>query len=118
MLIRGQDKDIILFTKDIDCLAIGDNGYVSHRIPCEYHKPTSWCIKTDKWYLGWYSSEEKAVKVLDMIQESYCTQQKVFQAKLMEALKKYNDAELLKIMSPDTCVFQMPKDEDVQLGGK
>lgn len=114
MLIRGQEKDIIIFTKDTEAVVIGDNGYVSHVKPYNYHEPTAWCIKVNGYHLGWYSSKEKAVKVLDMIQDCYCKQQKVFQAKLMEALAKYNDVELLKIMSPDTCVFQMPEDNDVE----
>lgn len=114
MLIRGQDKEIALFTKDIQALYIDDNGYVKMSRPHDYVKPTNWCIRTKDHYLGWYLSKEKAEKVLDMIQESYCKQQKVFQVKLMEALKKYNDVELIKIMSPDTCLFQMPQDDEVK----
>lgn len=113
MLIRGQDKEITLFTKDIQALYVGDNSYFKHSTH-KYTEATKWCIKTKDYYLGWYSSKEKAVKVLDMIQESYCKQQKVFQAKLMETLKKYNDVELIKIMSPDTCLFQMPQDDEVK----
>ena len=81
--------------------------------PYEYNEPTMWDIKTKNYCLGWYSSKEKALKVLDMIQEVYVGQQKDFQDRLLSMLNEYGDTELIKFMSPDTYVFQIPEDMEV-----
>lgn len=119
MLIRSQDKKFLIDMNKIviqasgttvlcyDTSCISDDGYVS---------------------LGTYESEEKAIKVLDMIQEAYADFEasKITSTGLATAaytgsydtpesvahgiktLKGY--AELIK----DSVVFQMPEDSEVE----
>lgn len=86
MLIRSQDnKTLFNFTQ---CINIGEHGkgaviYVNNLYPA-----------------GEYSTAEKALKVLDMIQEAYC--------KFMSV--KNDDA-----WSGKESVFYMPEDSEVEI---
>lgn len=112
MLIRSQNKEVLaVFENLLDVEVSG--GVISVR------KDHGWCC-----LLGEYSTKAKAMKVLDMIQESY------------------EDAKLNEILLPDVCkaanksqqekentsiakdirnafmkkmVFQMPEDSEVEV---
>lgn len=125
MLIRSQNKERIIFTKDIDTLTIVDNGhfpyhtFLSKEPPKPYVEPDQWFIKTKDYTLGWYSSKEKAVAVLDLIQNTYHNQQKEFQERMISMISKYqpdvNDLHILNFLSPDCCLFVMPQDEEINV---
>ena len=63
MLIRSQDKEMIIN------MAATNHIYVR-----EVYRPSGNLIdiSSDEMRLGYYSTKEKAIKVLDMIQEAYC----------------------------------------------
>ena len=63
MLIRSQDKTILLnfSNSTVVYIAKNDKGFVILSLENE-----------NRYRLGKYSSEAKAMKVLDMIQEAYC----------------------------------------------
>lgn len=115
MLIRSQDKEMIIN------MAATNHIYVR-----EVYRPSGNLIdiSSDEMRLGYYSTKEKAIKVLDMIQEAYA------------------DAKLNEILLPDVCkaanksqqekentsiakdirnafmkkmVFQMPEDSEVEV---
>lgn len=113
MLIRSQDKSILINMNNVSSIEVGDDRL---RI---------FANNGDAIYdIGEYSTEAKVIKVLDMIQEAYA------------------DAELNEILLPDVCkaanksqqekentsiakdirnafmkkmVFQMPDDESVEV---
>lgn len=112
MLIRSQNKETLVTLELLLDIEVS-GGVISAR------KDYGWCC-----LLGEYSIKEKAMKVLDMIQEAYA------------------DAELNEILLPDVCkaanksqqekentsiakdirnafmkkmVFQMPDDESVEV---
>ena len=62
MLIRSQDKEMIIN------MAATNHIYVR-----EVYRPSGNLIdiSSDEMRLGYYSTKEKAIKVLDMIQEAY-----------------------------------------------
>lgn len=60
MLIRSQDKEILANMEGPIAIEILDNG-----------KGRATMYWKDSYALGTYSSKEKAMKVLDMIQEAY-----------------------------------------------
>lgn len=60
MLIRSQDKEILANMEGPIAIEILDNG-----------KGRATMYWKDSYVLGHYSSKEKAMKVLDMIQEAY-----------------------------------------------
>lgn len=86
MIIRSQDKKKILNLEQI------------RKIDCE----TNSVMVDDVSVIGVYSTEEKAIKVLDMICEEY---------------KKYTSAKSMStyfaFIQPK--VFQMPSDEEVEV---
>lgn len=91
MLIRSQDKEMII------------NMTVTNRIYVEevYRANGNlFDISTDETILGHYSIKEKAMKVLDMIQEAYC--------KFMSV--KNDDA-----WDGKESVFYMPADSEVEI---
>lgn len=119
MLIRSQNKEVLaVFENLLDVEVSG--GVISAR-------------KYNGWYclLGEYSTKEKSLKVLDMIQEAYSdfesakitstglataayaislnydTPENVFDG--INALKEYGDS-IKKLM-----VFQMPEDSEVEV---
>lgn len=115
MLIRSQDKTIIVNIDNAFSIAIRDiNGaasiYVGSQGGC--------CIIAE------YSTREKAMKVLDMIQEAYeeykitCTFLTGFTGH--RVIAKLNDIrvngfeELVKSFKKNT-FFQMPEDSEVEV---
>lgn len=89
MLIRSQDKKRIV---NIDCVdaitsTFMDTGYFIMAFNGDAET-----------VLGFYKTEEKAIEVLDKIQESY------------EANKGYY---LSRNKGKTSCIFQMPRDEEV-----
>ena len=91
MLIRSQDKTILLnfSNSTVVYIAKNDKGFVSLSLENE-----------NRYRLGKYSSEAKAMKVLDMIQKAYC--------KFMSV--KNDDA-----WSGKESVFYMPEDSEVEI---
>lgn len=91
MLIRSQDKTILLnfSNSTVVYIAKNDKGFVILSLENE-----------NRYRLGKYSSEAKAMKVLDMIQEAYC--------KFMSV--KNDDA-----WSGKESVFYMPEDSEVEI---
>ena len=83
MWIRSQDKKILTEIHDVEI----DSGF------------KAWGSGS---LIGEYSTQEKAIKVLDMIQE------KIIERELM-------NFGLAKRFSYEHCAFQMPQDEDVDV---
>lgn len=121
MLIRSQDKETLInFNNSIVVNTMVDIGGVT-KMFCSY--------SCDDYVIGHYSSKEKAMKVLDMIQETYADFEasKITNTGLATAaytgnyktpdsvsvgikvLKGY--AEMVK----ESLVFQMPKDSEVEV---
>ena len=115
MLIRSQDKEMIIN------MAATNHIYVR-----EVYRPSGNLIdiSSDEMRLGYYSTKEKAIKVLDMIQEAYeeykitCTFLTGFTGH--RAIVESNDIqvngfeELLKKFKKNM-VFQMPEDLEVEV---
>lgn len=94
MIIRSQDKKAI--TDDLK-LYIRENDFI-----CDKAK---WEIRNaEQDLLATYSTEEKAVKVLDMICQQYMKNQALY-------IDRENNARVI----PQNSVFQMPADEDVEV---
>ena len=89
MLIRSQDKEMIIN------MAATNHIYVR-----EVYRPSGNLIdiSSDEMRLGYYSTKEKAIKVLDMIQEAYC-----------DFMAVRND----DMWCGKDSVFQMPEDSEV-----
>lgn len=112
MLIRSQDNTILANLVQYKYLKIrayerklDDKGKIIYAYDGGYGTPNfnCWKIGTSDFDLGEYSTEEKAIKVLDMIQEFY---NKCF-AFTMENDGCYHEVSESK-------VFQMPQDADVE----
>lgn len=116
MLIRSQDKEsLINFNNSIVVNTMVDIGGVT-KMFCSY--------SCDDYVIGHYSSKEKAMKVLDMIQEAYeeykitCTFLTGFTGH--RAIVESNDIqvngfkELVKSFKKNM-VFQMPEDGSVEV---
>lgn len=91
MLIRSQDKEMIIN------MAATNHIYVR-----EVYRPSGSLIdiSSDEMRLGYYSTKEKAIKVLDMIQKAYC--------------------DFMAVRNGDMwcgkdSVFQMPEDSEVEV---
>lgn len=90
MLIRSQDKSILFNFSNSTVVYIAKNGKDFVILSLE---------NENRYRLGKYSSEAKAMKVLDMIQEAYC--------KFMSV--KNDDA-----WGGKESVFYMPADSEVE----
>lgn len=98
MIIRSQDKKSIINFNEIDtikCKVIKEVGVFKpfHETEIRYFRDTEDCG-----LLGSYSTEGKAIKVLDMIQ------------------KAYNSIETMKIDKGawrDNHYFEMPQDSEI-----
>lgn len=86
MIIRSQDKRKII--------PLNQPVYIETVVD-------EWKISTERYFLGTYSTEEKAIKVLDMICEKY--KEPIVRA-------NYTDNESLIYANS---VFQMPQDSEV-----
>lgn len=110
MLIRSQDRTILAnleqykyakiraYEKKLDnkgkIIYAYDGGYGTPNFNC-------WKIGTSDFDLGEYSSEAKAIKVLDMIQSEYIRH------------RKCNGSNTITWFTPPK-VFQMPQDSEVE----
>lgn len=113
MLIRSQDKETLANMEGPIAIEILGDG--------NGHSIMYW---NDGYVLGTYSSKEKAMKVLDMIQEAYeeykinCTFLTGFTGH--RAIVESNDIhvngfkELIKNFKKNM-VFQMPEDSEVEV---
>lgn len=95
MIIRSQRKGMIL---NMDCIS---KIYVDD-VVYQDTKSIEYGIVADKEIIAVYSTEEKAIKVLDMITETYCR---------MEDIK----CGAVQAQKYDSFCFQMPDDEDVEV---
>ena len=115
MLIRSQNKAILLNFSNLTVVYIvkNDGGFVILSLENE-----------NRYKLGKYSSEAKAMKVLDMIQEAY-EEYKITRTFLTgftghRAIVESNDIhvngfkELVKSFKKNM-VFQMPEDSEVEV---
>lgn len=110
MLIRSQNKAFLLNFSNLFVAYIvrDDEGFVISSLEDE-----------NRYRLGIYSSKEKAMKVLDMIQDLY-TNEKVSQI-LSHGIgvvptKKINEAgKIIKNIIQSSTVFQMPEDSEVEV---
>lgn len=106
MLIRSQDKRILINMNNVSSIEVGDNEL---RIFADDGETI--------YDLGSYSTKAKAMKVLDMIQESY-TNGKVAQilsyGLRMVPAEEINEAgKIIKNAIQSSTVFQMPEDSEV-----
>ena len=112
MLIRSQDKTALVKFENI---VININNINGKEIIC-WSQMSS---REDEYIsLGHYSTKAKAVKVLDMIQESY-TNGKVAQilsyGLRMVPTEEINEAgKIIKNAIQSSTVFQMPEDSEVE----
>ena len=91
MLIRSQDKETLInFNNSIVVNTMVDIGGVT-KMFCSY--------SCDDYVIGHYSSKEKALKVLDMIQEAY---------------ERYEYEKVFKTGLTLFETFQMPADSEVE----
>ena len=117
MLIRSQDKYSIINFDNIDRLRLSEQRERGE-IKAHYQTDIYYLTKNEAGMLGAYSTEEKAIKVLDMIQEAYCKCEsgKVLMCGSWEITKTVKSEESLKDYAHEhrgTFIFQMPQDSEV-----
>lgn len=115
MLIRSQDKEMIIN------MAATNHIYVR-----EVYRPSGSLIdiSSDEMRLGYYSTKEKAIKVLDMIQEAYGDSEytkyvipeicKILSVKLRTEANIAHAEEIGEILKKGM-TFQMPEDSEVKV---
>lgn len=119
MLIRSQDKEMIIN------MAATNHIYVR-----EVYRPSGNLIdiSSDEMRLGYYSTKEKAIKVLDMIQEAYSDFEasKITSTGLATAAYtgSYNTPDSVSVgikvlkgyaeMVKESLIFQVPEDSEVE----
>ncbi len=94
MWVRSQNKSALVNVNDISFYKVRDDSRILYEF--RYYGNTD-----DYYVLGEYSTEEKAMKVMDMIQKYI----------VLGSLKYPNDNDIQWLKS---YVFQMPKDEEVE----
>lgn len=117
MLIRSQDRTILANLEQHSYLKIrayekklNDKGKIFYAYDGGYGTPNfnCWKIGTSDFNLGEYSTEEKAIKVLDMIQNAY----------EMSFYCDHASDQSANAMRPyifaSNRVFQMPQDSEVE----
>ena len=109
MIIRSQDKRKI--TMDM-------NLYIEPRDSETIGNVTCWLKNGTMGILGTYSSWDKAIKVLDVIQDFYCKCEsaKVVTSGIWGLVNKHGtleDAEKFRDEHRTLFVFQMPQDSEV-----
>lgn len=110
MLIRSQDKRMIVNFDNI-CTVSASPEKHSEDIYVE--------DGTGSLMVGRYSTKEKAMKVLDMIQESYADEKLVDYTKYLQRkeIEKMDDSTILALRNElmKKAVFQMPEDSEVEV---
>lgn len=106
MLIRSQDKKALINLECIDTLFI-------HNMDKGIHEVSAYrgCEETK---CGDYSTEDKAIKVLDMIQAFYvvCESMKTVNGNPGKRLRKAMNAKIGR--ETELFVFRMPTDEEME----
>lgn len=107
MLIRSQNKETLLNMDRVTTVELGVNGL---KITADTDDTV--------YVLGNYSSKNKAIRVLDMIQKAF-TDEKLVQYTAMAQRKDLDEMDTFSILQMrdglmEKAVFQMPQDEDVQ----
>lgn len=97
MLIRSQDKRILINMNNVSSIEVGDNEL---RIFADDGETI--------YDLGRYSTKAKAMKVLDMIQEAYSEYQIMlnFSVSYLHEFKEKTDG---------FAIFQIPEDSEVEV---
>ena len=110
MLIRSQDKEMIVNTDTTNHIFIGE-AYRPHG--------SNYDISADEMRLGYYSTKAKAMKVLDMIQEAYADEKLVDYTTYLQQneIEKMDDSAILALRNElmKKAVFQMPEDSEVKV---
>lgn len=108
MLIRSQDKRILINMNNVSSIEVGDNEL---RIFADDGETI--------YDLGSYSTKEKAMKVLDMIQEAYADEKLVDYTTYLQRkeIEKMDDSTILALRNElmKKAVFQMPEDGSVEV---
>lgn len=110
MLIRSQDKETLInFNNSIVINIMDIEGIV--KIVCSY--------SCEDYIIGRYSTKEKAMKVLDMIQEAY-TNGKVAQIlsyglRMVPTEEIKEAGKIIKNAIQSSTAFQMPEDGNVEV---
>lgn len=112
MLIRSQNKEFLVTLELLLNIEVS-GGVISAR------KDYGWCC-----LLGEYSTKEKALKVLDMIQEAYADA-KLNEILLPDVCKSVSKSQrgkdntlIAKTIRKDSMkkmIFQMPEDSEVEV---
>lgn len=111
MLIRSQNKEVLATLELLFDIEVS-GGVISAR------RDMSWCC-----LLGEYSTKEKAMKVLDMIQEAYGDSEytkyvipEVCRILSMKQKTEENKAHAVELgeMLKKGMTFQMPEDSEVE----
>jgi len=66
MWIRSQNEELLI--KAV-CIYLGGENHTEW----DYHRIDASSAEGNNWYIGKYSTKEKALKVLDMIQSAFVT---------------------------------------------
>lgn len=111
MLIRSQDK---MFMVKFENIVINISNINDKEIICWSQMNP----REDEYIpLGHYSTRAKAMKVLDMIQESYADEKLVDYTKYLQRkeIEKMDDYTILALRNElmKKAVFQMPEDSEV-----
>lgn len=113
MLIRSQDKCILINMNNVSSIEVGDDGL---RIFADDGESI--------YDIGEYSTKAKVIKVLDMIQEAYAdatltsmTISNIGKMFSEAPASKENEllAEAIGKVLMDKMVFQMPEDSEVEV---
>lgn len=106
MLIRSQNKRILINMNNVSSIEVGDNEL---RIFADDGETI--------YDLGSYSTKSKAMKVLDMIQEAYADEKLVDYTTYLQQkeIEKMDDSTIFAIRNElmKKAVFQMPEDLEV-----
>lgn len=108
MLIRSQNKHILINMKNVSSIELGDNEL---RIFADDGETI--------YDLGGYSTRAKAMKVLYMIQEAYADEKLVDYTKYLQRkeIEKMDDSTILALRNElmKKAVFKMPEDGSVEV---
>lgn len=115
MIIRSQDKKRITDKVSLDIVTTKLISKALNTFGETIGTETK-IYSSEDWVLGIYSTEEKAIKVLDMIQSAY-ERYKMFtityQDGMMQKLEKCHGLDGARELI--SSVFQMPSDEEVEV---
>lgn len=117
MIIRSQDKKMILNFNCIDTLRVKSFRFEKNENLIKY-QILYYGVGEYDGFLANYSTEEKAIKVLDMIQGAYvkCEALKSLSSGTMVEVSKIMDEEQSKEfieLYKSNFVFEMPQDSEV-----